>query len=47
MGGLLFGFGIYWMIVIVLWCMRNDGRTVTTGILAMKSLPGKSSGDRP
>ena len=42
MGGIYYGFSIIGIIVIAMWFIRNDGRTETTGILAMKPLPKAS-----
>lgn len=39
MSGLYFALSIVGLFIIVSWCVKNDGRARTAGILAMKEPP--------
>jgi hypothetical protein len=45
MGGIYYTLSIIGMVVIVLWCVRNDGQTGTAGILAIKPTPTPPGND--
>jgi hypothetical protein len=43
MSGLYYLIAVIAMLVIVTWFIRNDGRTNTTGLLAIKPPKGEST----